>query len=88
VVHAKMLRLELLKVKALERELEGLRPRLLKVRPRRALGLGARRLPRSLGAPGARAARRAGGLVPATLTTLSTALLKVQPQNRPGTHGQ
>ena len=62
-VHAKMLRLELLKVKAdLEARARGLLPQLLEVRPRRALGLGARRFPRPLGAPGPGAARRAGGL--------------------------
>jgi hypothetical protein len=59
-VHAKMLRLELLKVKAdLERELEDFVPKLQEVRPRRALGAWARRVSRPLGAPGASAARRA-----------------------------
>ncbi len=58
-VHAKMLRLELLKVKAdLERELEDF-SLLFQMRPRRSLGLGARDHARSLGAPGTRAARRA-----------------------------
>jgi hypothetical protein len=62
-VHAKMLRLELLKVKPdLERELEDFVLDCSKVRPRRALGLRARRLARPLGAPSARAARRAGSL--------------------------
>jgi hypothetical protein len=68
-VHAKMLRLELLKGEGRPRaRARGLRPQLFEVRPGRALGLGARRLPRSLGAPGARAARRAGGLGRATVS--------------------
>jgi len=58
----KMLRLELLNVKAdLERELEGLRPQLFEVRPRRSLGLGARDHARPLGAPRVGAARGTGG---------------------------
>ena len=58
-VHAKILRLELLKVKAdLERSLR-LGSELHEVRPRRALGERPRRLAGPLGAPGARAARRA-----------------------------
>ena len=62
-IHAKMLRLELLKVKAdLERELETWVPQLHEVRPRRALGVWARRLTGALGAPGAGAARRASDL--------------------------
>jgi hypothetical protein len=64
-VHAKMLRLELLKVKAdLERELEDFVLDCSKCGSRRALGLGAGRLTGSLGTPGARAARRAGCLSP------------------------
>jgi hypothetical protein len=59
-VQAKMLRLELLKVKGdIERELGTFRPQLLTLRSRRALGRGPRHLARSLGAPGAGAARRA-----------------------------
>jgi hypothetical protein len=62
-VHAKMLRLELLKVKAdLERELEGPLPQLHEVRSRRALGQWTRRVTGALGASRARAARRASGL--------------------------
>jgi hypothetical protein len=61
-VHAKMLRLELVKVQAdLERELETWSLNCTKC-GRRALGLEAGRLTRPLGAPGARAARRAGCL--------------------------
>jgi len=60
-VHAKMLRFELLKVKAdLERELEDFVLNCSKCRESgRALGGRSRRLPRTLGAPRARAARRA-----------------------------
>jgi hypothetical protein len=59
-VHAKMLRLELLKVKAdLERELEDFLPQLLEVRPGRALGERPRRRSRALGSPRAGAAWRA-----------------------------
>ncbi|MGA9162791.1 MAG: hypothetical protein WB297_18255, partial [Actinomycetota bacterium] len=55
---AKMLRLELLKVKAdLERELKDLILTTLEVRPRRVLGQRSRRFPRPLGAQRARAAR-------------------------------
>ena len=62
-VHAKMLRLELLKVKAdLERELEDFSLNCTKcgLDVHWVSGLG---LTRPLGAPGARAARRSGGLI-------------------------
>ena len=62
-VRAKMLRLELLKVKAdPERELEDFSLNGSKMRPRRALGLRVGNSAGTLGAPRTRAARRAGGL--------------------------
>ena len=63
VTHAKMLRLELLKVKAdLERELEDFSLKLLEVSLGRALGQWSGNYAGSLVARRARAARRAGGL--------------------------
>jgi hypothetical protein len=62
-VHAKMLRLELLNVKAdLERELEDFSLNCSKWAPRRALGRRSRDHTGALGASGARAAWRAGTL--------------------------
>ena len=59
-----MLRLELLNVKKeLGRELETLALNCSKVRPRCALGLRARHIARTLGAPGASAAWQAGSVL-------------------------
>src|SRR3990172_1743991 len=59
-IQAKMLRLELLNVKAeLRARARAARPRLLELQPNGPLGRWARRLSRTLGAPGASAARQA-----------------------------
>jgi hypothetical protein len=81
-----MLRLELLQVKAdLERELEDFVLDCTKCGLGRALGERSRRSTRTLGAPGASAARRAGGLAirqTPPLIRKTEALLRLGPCRR------
>lgn len=80
---AKQVRLELLKVKAdLESQLGTLSLNCTKVRSRCALDERTRRLPGTLGAPGAGAARRANGLAPPEARRRADALLLFREADR------